>query len=258
MSTSSLLLVPEEESFSLQYEEYPMTFQIGLLGADGFVLASDTKATFLNKTLGGRTDANTHKIVVGADLVCAYSQDDFGLKVATEMAKISLPAKENWADVHEILTNCANDTWRAHVPKKYDGTPGSNVTPRVIACCLAPCPDRLWLIDVKESSDVRPITDKCYGGDLTNAAVFWGDRFYSVNSLQPVSNLTLLAAHSILMAHELNRQFVDGLEIYVAQGTPGQRWTGDLLSSDKLNKLRMRSKELDDTLKSSIFSSTAL
>lgn len=109
----------------------------------------------------------------------------------------------------------------------------------------------LWAQDYQSRMNPHLIRDKSFAteaGDDRNAAIFFFERYYQND--RKINELLLLAAHSVLMAGQLNPTGVGGLEIVTwreAEDRPKR------LSESEIATLTKLSKSLDDNILSQIF-----
>ena len=229
-----------------------MTFQIGLVGTDGFVIASDRKAHFAQRTRWG---ASTDKLSVSEEngIITAFSIDDIALNVSSDLVRLEIPMGAQTETVRALLKEASDKSWKTHIPKKRDGTPGSNTVSKVIFGC-GKNSNSLWLVDVQESSVVRRIEDRCFAGDQINPAVYFAERYYAPGSgLRPINELIFVATHTVLMGAPLNNA-IEGLQLAICRvGQNGEIIECRRLSDEELAPHRERAAELDKELGYKLF-----
>jgi hypothetical protein len=204
--------LPITEYPSPQEEEIPMTLQVGLVGTDGLVIASDQKATFAEDRT--RASSATQKLFwdTATGIVCAASGDPVAPHIARELVHRLIPGGGSSDIVFTALQGAVKELWQKHVPKKRNGEPDREPS---VCFLIGLMGNRcLWRILLPErGSGTSPYLDKIHAGDDRNAAKYLTERFYKHSNLLPVSNLAFLAAHLILEGHELNPSGVEGLDI---------------------------------------------
>jgi len=228
-------------------EDQPMTLQIAMVGKDGFVLASDTKATKNMSVLptGRRQIGQTFKTTKirqrrEGGLICAHSGSDEAGQLA-EVFVINAPAEfvDDQAVADYLIgwssgaTNMANQLVIVVVTK---AKPGMHKLWRVYFTGQNPPPFVQW------------VDDRLTGGDEGNAALYFGERYYDPS--KTVDDLALLAAHVILEGHVANPTGVEGLEVWI--GRNGEE--PEQLDLGKLDRLKTRSAAVHDSVKSQFIS----
>lgn len=221
-----------------------MTMQVGMIGTDGIVLASDTK--HVQETSGeaqARSSFDASKIKLyrerGIAISCARNMET-ALKVADAIvselsdSEMNSPGRKIEIITQEIVGNAGyrND----------------------VNCLIVLQRPRLQLLRLRTffTSDgcivvcEGDITGKTYAGDLGNAAIFWGELYYEK---RPMRQLARVAAQLIVMAGRINSGSVDGLEVVLCDHSNFRR-----LSADSNAQLESAANRLDKTLRKSLAS----
>jgi hypothetical protein len=198
-------------------EELTMTLQVGFVANDGFVIASDRKATSgfgLRKNAGATTvnirrGAMMRKILAAeSGIVCAFSGSDLSAAIAQKLVE---SAPRRFSTEVEIATYLQRSQEFAamlgKVPTNEMIIAGVLDTPQGVSC--------LWRIFFFDVPMVLPIKDKLYGGDEGNSAIFFGEAYYEPS--QGVDGLVPLATHIIAEGRKQNGLSVDGLDVLVAK-----------------------------------------
>jgi len=187
-----------------------MTMQIGMVGSDGTVLASDTQWTRNIKTLVNghhigrviRAWTNSSKIKTNGNMVVSCALDKKAADCTAEAILLRFDENTPESSIQEIGEGIPEtDRWDAQ---------GLIVIPpfQLYRYQLA-MQDGQWT-PFCEPSDGFDIA-----GDMATPAIFWIHRFY-----QPwftVEQLIPLAAHMIVASHHLNTAGIGGLEIVVCR-----------------------------------------
>jgi hypothetical protein len=219
-----------------------VTLQIGLVGIDGLVIASDRLVGQLEidkETLvAGYSTFTTTKFEIGPDFLCCLSGDKIAELAAIKVRELRSDGGNR--AVKEMLQSAGNEAW-----KHYENTPFDPVTRKLIVAC--PRPDwSLWQLEIDELSLARPVYDKVIAGDPINSA-----RHFVTNYVPkggpiplPVNQLVFLAAHGIVRGGKENPRGVGGLQVVVIPkgGSP------KFLTSREERELEKRSKDLDDAI----------
>ncbi len=197
-----------------------MTFQVGLVGNDGVVLASDKR---VRDVRGGLvTTFDTDKIVVLDDLHLAYCfAGDLLARhaahlIVTELKKHTHPLPHTGPVLQGILQDSATRAWDSEfrVNSGLGGNPLSGGTVTLVYRSSEGV--QLWHLVVCQDPYAIPIGNKISSGELTSPAVFFLERYYPESTPRPATkDLVPLAAHCVLMAGALNPAGVGGLEMLI-------------------------------------------
>jgi hypothetical protein len=177
--------------------EPPMTMQIGMVGTDGIVLASDT---WHSTTSGGvRHGYSSSKIMLNDTrqiaVTCALD-----MQSARELAK----------HICDMQLDPIR-TFHHRVRTMSESVVGDHGFHCIIA--VAGPFRRLYLFKFlphPREIECIPIDDFVHAGDTPNAAVMWAMRYYKRTSMEALKGL---AAQTVVSAHLLNTAMIDGLEI---------------------------------------------
>jgi hypothetical protein len=181
---------------ALSGEELPMTLQIGLVGREGIVLASDL---CVGNVAGVRQTSQRSKLVQAGNHIFAFAGDDSAELIA-HMLSDDLTAKPYVAPSDLVLPifNSLN-------PKPQR------------AAIIGIARGQLWQLNFGLEMIVQrggPVLDKALSGDSANAAVFFSERYYA-DLRDNIEGLKRLAAHVICTGAKLNPAGIAGLEMVV-------------------------------------------
>lgn len=221
-----------------------MTMQAAMVGANGIVLASDTKWQFTARrgNLQTRHTSGSSKILVsdeqGVAIACAKSMETAGLIADTILGKLSAADWIHPGHAMEVIAQNVIDTITDER--------------RFFQCLIATSRPsvRLFQIETVTLNGVpnramcHQIIDKAISGDNANAAAFWAERYYCKG--KPVESLIPLAAQVVVDAASLNSGFVGGLEIVVCDERGPRRFSDDENSAYEAESER-RSEEIART-----------
>jgi hypothetical protein len=225
----------EELGYLHSTEEVPMTLQIGLVGTDGIVLASDEKTVFFDEI---QTGGLTCKFLSDATRLIAFSGYEISRKVAQRiMDNEEIQDFEGQrSEVERLASDVCQEPFEDLVaPARSDGE---------LFIVSKGRSDRFYSLYVNPKSKnffLSPRKDKAVAGHKLNSAVFFLERYYRKSS---VSELALLAAHVILQGHELNYAGIEGLEIFVCN-----KEGFHLQPTEILEALVAKSQKLDSQLR---------
>jgi hypothetical protein len=209
--------------FSSFQEEYPMTFQLGIVTDDGVMLASDRLITNLS---GVRHSFQAPKITVHKDQGFAHCSsgdeffETFTAIIRQEIDKKTVDFVEgDPMEVCRVLTECVNQARREETEnaRKQNAFPGRSTAQECIGgnTMLIFRGERgvaLWKVETLRPypSVTQILPGNCIiGGDPNSRAVFFVDWYfprvpYTLEAMIP------LAVHTVLMAKD---RYIDGLEI---------------------------------------------
>jgi hypothetical protein len=217
-------------------EEFSMTIQVGMVGTDGVVIASDTRwmntPRYANMT---RSTFNTTKILISSDgkIVVSFAKNmETSLHVAQKV--ISDLTEEDWEHPIFPIEKVAAEVLLS-AGERNDAH-----------CLIAHCSSkpRLFLFQYGMMNGswgpvCQRINTTAIAGDNVNPAIFWAERYYAP---LPIQQLVPLAAHLIVSANKLNSGAISGLEMVFCDSS-GVR----LLSDDAVRDLELQSNKWDQS-----------
>lgn len=218
-----------------------MTMQVGMLGSDGVLLASDTKWMHDNGVRGSdnRTKFRV-SVEMGIAIACARS-----METATHIAEAILAElkEEEFPSPRLAIQRIAKETLVSAERKQ-------------IECLIALTRPKAKLFHLEVEISQYQVDPYCYpilsgatiAGDQTNAAKFWIERYYRPVSIR---ELAPLAAQAICDASELNNAAIGGLDILLCENNSIQR-----LSEDSIVALQAKTRELANTFAEMVLSNT--
>lgn len=238
-SRASYFLPPGRQSI-LSPEGIPLTMQIGMVGLDGIVLASDTQATHTPKRLADgmtgravRYHTNCSKIVTSGEIAVSYARD---MKSGENVASTILSSFIS-DDPQEAIERIA-----ASIPvdNRYDVQGLIANPPYQLFRFQIATIDGIWTATCNPSPGVD------FAGDMTNAAMYWATRYY--DELFTIEQLLPLAAYFITCSHHLNTAGVGGLEIVVCDSSGINS-----LSRERVLELKRQTKNTDRQVQQLLF-----
>ncbi len=209
-----------------------MTLQIAMIGSDGWILASDTRATYQGDDRYIRDTSEERKIEwldefglayawAGAPCAQAAARD---LRAALKGKKID----PGLSELQDPICGLCNGAWK----KEHRRQPFSQQIGQLIV--VAPdSPTSFLRVEIDKESSVHQVFTKAVTGDGSSPAKFFVERYYDRRS--SVEKLKLLSAHTVLMARHFN-SMIDGLQMLVCRDGVVS-W----LSDSELVELRLRS-----------------
>lgn len=218
-------------------EGEPMTFQVGIVGSDGILLASDTQYT----SDGIRHSTNSPKIHIDGGVAWCCS----GATVAELFGQsYSRRFQLDCDDIGGLMSEC-----RDNLLADYDDTlwPGHRGT--VLTVQRSGVDVQLWRIEIHTSQGaqlppMRIYTQK-WEGDESNPAVFF--QRYMQGQKHPLDRLKSVAGHAVNMASKFSSG-VSGLEIVECRSTGFTR-----VSDREIQTLLQSSDDLDEAIRLRLF-----
>jgi hypothetical protein len=222
---------------SISQEDIPMTLQVGMVGADGIVLASDTrwvKATPIVQTL------NSTKITISHERgIAIASARNMELSVAVARAVVAEIGDEEQEDpciaIEKIASRIADQSSKER---------------REIECLIVLTRPTLRLFVLRTGITQERYSFLCVredkkavAGDNLSSAIFFAMRYYEN---KPVCSLVPLAAQVVVAGNLLNPQGVEDLEVVVCDATGIHS-----LTTDSVRALQTRARALDETIRTS-------
>jgi len=222
-----------------------MTFQIGLVGSDGLIIASDETAVRegglrADGKCSMRVSSGVEKIFVAKknNLICAFAGDSIVTNFASELIQSVSSGDDLSEDL--ALKNRATEVYEAHhsveIRKRTSGQMMVAI-PGVL---------KLWeFLFMGGEVILQAVSNRSFCGDRCNPAVYFAERYLPLDSLKyPVERLKLIAAHTILEGSALNPTSVGGLSILICMTGEQPRF----LEPDELQELRTHSQKLHDMI----------
>lgn len=213
-----------------------MTMLIGMVGADGVIIASDTR--WVDQT-GVRHTFEASKVVFDSARGIAVGCSGSYLVSLAVADRIVADFVQTDSDLPRIsIQKIANEVWNKtsrHPSESIHCLIALNMRDAVRLFSHQPGPDGLVCENV---------FDKMCAGDLSNAALLFHEAYYTQ---RPIEELKLLAAHIVLSAAKRNPIGVDGLEILLC-GASGFC----LAQSGDIQELQSRSTALDAYIRASL------
>lgn len=218
-------------------DETAMTMQVGMIGTDGVLIASDTlwTQTPVPGSKGARHGYASEKIRI-------FRERGVAISSARDLETANYVADRIAADTR--LDEYPAD--RACLIQEIGNDCLAKIGDRNEAQCLIafqkPEPSlfvfEYAMVNQKHGAWCGRIRDGAvHTGDTVNSATFWSERYCRA---MPINRLAPLAAHLILTAGRLNPAVIRGLEIVVCQSGGFDR-----LPEESIRNLESKSSEWD-------------
>jgi len=190
-----------------------MTLQVGLVGADGLVFASDR---LLQQTdgQGGRSVSYTSKFLEGDAVLCCWSGDSVSEHAANIIRDV------RWSEISPEKEAIRAELKRlgdhALAEKEQTWKESGQPPPLFIRKVIVGCHDRLWLLEIQHpGSTANPIQDRIVAGDPQNTARYFMNKYANGSYRLSMDRLIVLAAYVVLQGADENPKGVGGLEVVV-------------------------------------------
>ena len=212
--------------------------QVGMVGSDGILLASDTQWTQQGSI---RHSFSATKIKInharGIAVSCARNMET-SARVADSILAGSQDAPPPYpSDVEKLAAKALREAG-----------PRSDIQCLIVSkhTHLRFLRLQTILLDEEPAPMCGEVDTKAIIGDDTNAAIFWAERYYQ---RRPIRSLVLLAAQLVISARGFNSAMISGLEIVLCDATGIHR-----LGEDSIRQLESKANEIDDILRASFAS----
>jgi 20S proteasome alpha/beta subunit len=230
-----------DQGYCLRAEEInSMTFQVGLFGIDGIVLASDRRTIHF----GGVRDASDQDKIVPVEphhLVYAYSGDECAQRAGRNL-ETRLERGFDHSDMPTSLEEIGNATYALESKRKG----WNEKVNRKVMIAFYGSRLQLWVLDIKEQS-VATSNTLIVAGDYQNTARFFTEHYYEQE--KTVEQLKFLAIHSIRMGHLRNTALVGrDIDMVVCVRDELRR-----IGSAEINRLKDRSADLEREIRDKLF-----
>jgi len=217
-----------------------MTIQIGIVGTDGILIASDTH-WFDEHSV--RESWNETKIKIHTDCGIAVARAG-KLVTAGYLANEIIDAtvrNENWLDVDFGVKQTIEEKVLSLAEKGSEHCQClvAFTRPHVKLFCFQ-------IVKVGESWRlvIDEISSKKCTGDYRNSAIFWAERYCPRGPYKvPIRKLVTFASHLVYTAHVLNTAGISGLEIVLCEANGIHR-----VPDEEISQLELQAEERDKSI----------
>ncbi len=226
-----------------------MTFQVAMLGSDGFIMASDTKIV---REAEVRSSSSSTKIFSHPKrgLVCACSGQEVSLLAKDRLFETVEDTPLDQPHMWKVLMEVAGATWRHCYGEEAVVPHIAQEKGTLLVAEFGEQGPKLWTVDIAYTPVCEEVQDKAVAGDRGNPATFILERYFQANS--SVDDLSFLAAHTVLLAGQLNSAAIQGLEILICKDGQLRR-----IGPNEQETLEHQSRELDDLIRQKLLPSRA-
>lgn len=193
--------------YPLTEELNEMTLQVGIIGSDGTVIASDRLVTSFEG--GSFSLGHSSKFESSKSVVCCWSGDQPAIYAANYIRDIE------WETIHDRetkLKECGNRAWQTVFGSSALPTIQRGTARKVLVSFAADC--SLWELEVSGYSLLQPVQNVAVVGDIRTTAKHFTNN-YVPKSPATITELIPLAAHTILAAGRENNIGVGGIEVAI-------------------------------------------
>jgi len=215
-----------------------LTMQIGIIGSDGIVLASDTQWTnVLQTTVNGEREATrtyrySSKTKSNDQIVVSYAADQKTAQGTAQTILQTFADNDPQGVIEQIARNIP-------VGERRDVQGLIAIPPERLLRFDIGMQDGLWTPSCEESFRYD------FAGDMANTSKYWIYRYY--DDLLTVEQLIPLAAYAILCSHVMNTAGIGGLEIVTCTASKITH-----VPRERLLDLQRMAKKLDEHIFESI------
>ena len=213
-----------------------MTLQIGLVGSDGVVLASDRLVNVYEGS--DYTRSLRSKFFSNDGVVCCWSGDSVARHAASYVRDLDWSTSE---DRDQQLRSCNDRAWKLQFGST--NVPMAQQMTRRKLLVAFPSDCSLWEVELSDSSLAERVLDKTVAGSNRTTIKHLINNYIPKNPL-PVGSLLLMAGHAILMGHREQSGDIDGLEIAIIRAGEGIRF----LSEEQTRELTERSDAIHTSI----------
>lgn len=214
-----------------------MTLQVGIVGTDGIVLASDRLVN--TDTGNGYTRTESTKCFSGVKTICCWSGGELAKRTALNVQATSWSAEVN---KQSQLIESGNSAWKTVYGANSPVIPALQRPSNKVLVAYSETAE-LWELDVFEQCVPTRVFDVICAGDVTTTINHLLNH-YSPKTKQPTERLIILAAHAICMGHRENSGSIAGLEVAIIP-KGGQAY---FLSSEQEQELQSISDSICESI----------
>lgn len=233
-----------------------MTFQVGLIGTDGYVLASDTKLL----QIGGeaerqfRSSSTTTKLAFNKEKGTAWclAGDRVVILAEHKFSELLKNTNGDFSEIPDLLKKAGKNAWRESFNGASSTRDRIGYQRRMTVVKSDGTKHLGWTLDIFETPDCQVFKDKTISGDAANLASFLTECFYPSPG-RSVEQLKTLAAMTVLFGGRLNPTGVGGLEMVICKnGETAQ------VDEEEIANLELQAPALHSSIEKSLFTTAIL
>jgi hypothetical protein len=251
----STAIAPQEFFVLSESEEAPMTMQVGMVGTNGIVLASDRRWN-MKSLLAGQT-WGTAEHSLGSSKIKIDEARGIAISCAADLIHARTLADRILAALKdqnvEHPATVIKDVASTMIPSSTAPNP-----PQCLLVFEGPPPRLFYAFYISSSNgtvvpECLELDDVGIAGHTTNAALYWAERYSRFIPKMPIEKLIPLAAHLIVSAGIINPGGINGLEITYCDATGFHR-----LSKEENREWESKAEGWDKRIEKMIFGRSAL
>jgi hypothetical protein len=224
----------------LEWELSAMTLQVGLVGSDGIVIASDRLLQQFEN--GGRSVSLVSKFLNAPGVLCCWAGDIIAEYAANNVWRLDWASVPNESGaIRRELISAGERAWA-------DGERMAGTLPNYSRKVIVACHDSLWLLEIGINTIANQRFDRVVSGDAQNTSRYFINKYAEGCQRIPVVRLIMLAAYTVLAAGQDNPHGVGGIQVAVI---PKGR-NAIFLGHEQEEELRQRADKIDDALQKQI------
>jgi hypothetical protein len=189
-----------------------MTYQMGLCGADGVVIASDRCEFYQPDFSSPGVRNKVDKVRLSGEFAWAYYGGELSAVFSKHLKRSLDSQRISEKELFALMPHCAETAiqeWRST-------SSGSSGKSGIILACGSS--KNLYRGDIAPAMNLDPMREGfCVAGLTTSLSAFVPTRYHSRRML--VASLAALAAYSIRAAHDLDSGNVDGLDLAISDSS---------------------------------------
>lgn len=232
-------------------EEIPVTFQIGMVGSDGVLLASDRLASQSATDGPGpyRDTFRTDKIRITESKRIAYccAGDKLSIEAGRKIAGSIAELQGDYA-IQQGIYSYGSEAISEERQRMAGKQPWERLRGGSLLLVTSVPSLGLWRVDIALDRNIPcalKVEDKIWVGDNTTPAAFFPERYYQK---RPIEELVFLAAHTVLTAGSMNPAGVGGLDIALCRPSGFE-----MLPAERVAALERQSEKLRLQISDSLF-----
>ena len=225
-----------------------MTMQVGIVGSDGVIIASDTR--WFDESGAYREPWDSSKLTINHDCGLVVSRSGKMLTAEILANEVVAATLENPRWIDEIG---GKPRLEESVLKQIQK--GSEPCQCLVVFTKPQI--KLWRFQIVRIGNdwglhCDEVRGKVFAGDCKNLAMFWIDKYYPRNPKVPINQLVPLVAQFLITAHSLNTSGIDGLEIVLCSENGIHRVADEVTA-----ELEIRSRQREESIGAALLSEIA-
>ena len=187
-----------------------MTLIVAMVGTDGIVAAADRKHLAVSEHSTSSSEGTKGFVGKSGRVLSLAAEQDIALAVAREIAKQLDGAVLTQDERVAALDRIGNEK-----AKLFEGEAIHGYFHGTALTIFADDTKQIYRTQIRRDGAITmPYNGKQVAGSTANPALFFMEKLYSQ---RPVKDLTLLAAHTVLTAHQFDERSIEGLDLWLCR-----------------------------------------